>query len=184
MFIALVWHASTVCHILQKPIICLVPSEPITQSVTRRTLDKPIQTPWGTSVQKFKTGAPFLKENLGFCTRPKLFWLISLGGPWWKFGRLGCQRLPGPVSHQAINYAWGGRGGRDHCWIEIWHLFQISCLQKAFCRSQRTHCTLYSSHQCTAQKMVEHRGILKQKSMTVSFQDSHPAFNPRLRMPR
>ena len=55
-------------------------------------------------------GAPFFEENPEFCTRPKLLRLISLGGPWWKFGRLGCQRLPGPDSHQAINYAWGGRG--------------------------------------------------------------------------
>ena len=50
-------------------------------------------------------GAPFFEENQEFCTRPKLLRLISLGGPWWKFGRLGCQRLPGPDSHQAINYA-------------------------------------------------------------------------------
>ena len=68
-----------------------------------------------------------------------------------------------------------------HCWIKIWYLFHISMFAKSFL--QISMYSVYSSHQCTAQKMVEHRGISKQKSMTVSFQDSHPAFNPRLRMP-
>ena len=73
----------------------IVTNRPISQGVTKTTLDKQIHTLWKS------------QQNVEFCAGPKLR-LISLGGRW-KFGRLGCQRLDDLDSHQVINYARGGR---------------------------------------------------------------------------
>ena len=87
-------------------------------------------------------GAPFFEENQEFCTRPKLLRLISLGGPWWKFGRLGCQRLPGPDSHQAINYAEEDVGAGVIVGSKSDTCFRFHVC-KAFCRFQCTRCTAH-----------------------------------------
>ena len=125
-------HASTLCKMSGSEATNYLPKDqlwPIGQSA--RESRKPSLTSKSTHFEN-------LNKMWSFARDPNLDW-YHWGAPGESLRRLVCQRLADPDSHQAINYAWGGRGGvivgskSDSCFrFYVW---------KAFCRSQHNHCT-------------------------------------------